>query len=153
MTECDRKIFRKKVAENLVMKIGAGESAGMNLEKGVFNSALQEAERRGVVKRWDNPAFQRLYKNRLRSVFRNLGSDSILQMIRSGKIQAHKLAFMSHQDMQPEKWDALLEAKRHEMRVCMNHRSMRIQITSNAENANQQDAVTTSYKLEVQMNL
>ena len=112
MTECDRKIFRKKVAENLVMKIGAGESAGMNLEKGVFNSALQEAERRGVVKRWDNPAFQRLYKNRLRSVFRNLSSDFILQMIRSGKIQAHKLAFMSHQDMQPEKWDALLEAKK-----------------------------------------
>jgi DNA-directed RNA polymerase subunit M/transcription elongation factor TFIIS len=92
MTECDRKIFRKKVAENLVLKIGADESAGMNLEKGVFNSALQEAEKRGVVKRWDNPAFQRLYKNRLRSVFRNLSSDSILQMIQSGKIQAHKLA-------------------------------------------------------------
>jgi transcription elongation factor S-II len=35
----------------------------------------------------------------------------IISQIKEGKIQAHTVAFMTHQEMKPEKWALLIEAK------------------------------------------
>ena len=43
----------------------------LNLEKGVYNYTLKEAEYRKVVKKWDNRYFVQLYVDHLRSVFTN----------------------------------------------------------------------------------
>ena len=37
----------------------------INLEKGVFNYALKEADNRKVVKKWDNPYFIQIEKSYL----------------------------------------------------------------------------------------
>jgi transcription elongation factor S-II len=102
--------FRTNVRSKLNAILNNDRNA-LNLEKGVYNYTLKEAEYRKVVKKWDNRYFVQLYIDHLRSVFTNLKSETILEQLNSGEIQAHKIAFMTHQEMRPEKWDELIRKK------------------------------------------
>jgi transcription elongation factor S-II len=82
-----------------------------NLEKGIHNWALKEATSKKVVKKWDNPFFVQIYLDHLRSVFTNLKNKNIINMVSNGEIKAHEIAFMTHQEMNPEKWESLIKAK------------------------------------------
>ena len=44
----------------------------LNLEKGVFNYAIQEAEKKEIVKKWDNVYFTQFYVDKMRSIITNL---------------------------------------------------------------------------------
>jgi transcription elongation factor S-II len=85
------------------------EKHSSNLEKGIFNYTLKEATTRKVVKKWDNQYFVQIYLDHLRSIYLNL-SPKIIEQIKSGEIQAHTVAFMTHQEMRPEKWEELIKA-------------------------------------------
>ena len=87
------------------------EKHSSNLEKGIFNYALKEASNRKVVKKWDNQYFVQIYLDRLRSIYLNLKNPEILEQIKSEAIQAHTVAFMTHQEMRPDKWKELIEEK------------------------------------------
>lgn len=97
--------IRKKI--NIVLD---NEKNTTNLEKGIFNFALKEAEQRKVVKKWDNKYFVQIYLDHLRSIMVNLKGD-ILNNIKNGVVKPHIVAFMSHQELCPEKWQLLIEAK------------------------------------------
>ena len=83
----------------------------LNLEKGIYNYTLKEADYRKVVKKWDNRYFVQLYVDHLRSVIMNLKNSKILDLLNAGEIKAHKVAFMTHQELCPEKWDELIRLK------------------------------------------
>jgi len=108
----DPTAFRKAVSKTLTSPLGCGERAAVNLERGIFNAALKAASKRDVVKKWDCPAFVRLYTDRLRSVRRSIDDSSICEKVRNGSMRAHELAFLSHQELRPDKWDKLLKAKK-----------------------------------------
>jgi transcription elongation factor S-II len=93
---------------NIVLE---NEKHSSNLEKGIFNYALKEANNRKVVKKWDNQYFVQIYLDRLRSIYINLKNSEILEQIKSEAIQAHTIAFMTHQEMRPDKWKELIEEK------------------------------------------
>jgi len=98
---------------NIRKKINASlnnEKHTSNLEKGIYNYSLKEAERRRVVKKWDNKYFVQIYVDRLRSVMHNLTSE-IINQITSEAIKPHIVAFMTHQELAPDKWSELIEAK------------------------------------------
>lgn len=81
-----------------------------NLEKGIYNWALKESTTRKVVKKWDNLYFIEIYQSRLRSIYINLKKNpKLLDLITNGEIKAHEIAFMTHQEMMPEKWDILID--------------------------------------------
>lgn len=82
-----------------------------NLEKGIYNYSLKEATNRKVVKKWDNPYFVQIYVDRLRSIYFNLKNPELLGQLTSGQIKAHTIAFMTHQEMNPVKWEPLIQAK------------------------------------------
>ena len=103
--ETFRANIRKKIDEKL-----NNEKASGNLEKGIFNYALKEADRCKVVKKWDNKFFVEIYLNHLRSILNNL-NDKWIDEINSGTIQPHKLAFMNHQELNNELWAELIEIK------------------------------------------
>jgi transcription elongation factor S-II len=102
--------FRSNIRSKL-NTILQNEKNSNNLEKGIFNYSLNEAKNRKVVKKWDNPYFVQIYLDRLRSIFTNLTNKNLLEQLNSGAIKAHSIAFMTHQEMYPEKWDALITAK------------------------------------------
>ena len=83
-----------------------------NLEKGIQNWTLKEATTRKVVKKWDNPYYVRIYLDHFKSVYFNLKSNAaLIEQVKQGHIKAHMIAFMTHQELNPEKWDSLIQAK------------------------------------------
>jgi len=102
-------LFRSNIRKKLEA-ILENEKSVNNLEKGIFNYALKEADQRKIVKKWDNAYFVQIYLDRLRSIMSNLKGD-VLKSIKDGSVKAHIVAFMTHQELCPEKWSALIEAK------------------------------------------
>ena len=100
--------FRKNI------KIKLGElldnlKDGDNLETGIYNYTLTKADEKNIIKKWNNTYFVRIYLDKLKTLYINLKTDSIKELITKKKIKPHELAFMSHQEMLPEKWGALIE--------------------------------------------
>ena len=102
--------FRKNIRGKL-QELLESEKKAINLEKGIYNYALKEANNLKVVKKWDNPYYVQIYLDRMRSIYFNLAKPGLLNSVKNGTITVKTLAFMTHQEMQPEKWDALIQAK------------------------------------------
>ena len=102
--------FRSNI-KNKLNEIIQNEKHSNNLEKGIFNYSIKEATSRRIVKKWDNTYFVQIYVDRLWSILSNLKNKDILDLIQSGEIQAHTVAFMTHYEMRPDKWDKLIRAK------------------------------------------
>ena len=101
--------FRSNIRAKINEKLN-NEKHSSNLEKGIFNYALKEADQRKIVKKWDNKHFVQIYLDRLRSIYTNL-NDNIIEQINSGTVKAHEVAFMTHQELNPNKWSKLIDAK------------------------------------------
>jgi DNA-directed RNA polymerase subunit M/transcription elongation factor TFIIS len=82
-----------------------------NLEKGVYNFAIKEANNRKIIKKWDNPYFVQLYLDRLRSIYINLKNKELLEHLQNGEITPQTLAFMTHQEMNQHHWSLFIEKK------------------------------------------
>jgi DNA-directed RNA polymerase subunit M/transcription elongation factor TFIIS len=105
--------FRSNVQSKLQLffKSEKADKHATNLEKGIHNWALKEADTRKIVKKWDNPYFIQIYLDHLRTVYNNLKNQKLVQLVDSGEIKSHTIAFMTHQEMQPERWEKLITAK------------------------------------------
>jgi DNA-directed RNA polymerase subunit M/transcription elongation factor TFIIS len=86
-----------------------------DLERGIYNAALEEAVRRGVRRHWENPEFAEMYKVIARRVVSNLdpkayiGNGRLLQRLREGEFPAHRVAFMTPRELYPENWQELAD--------------------------------------------
>jgi len=101
--------FRENISVKL-NEILKNEKHSTNLEKGIYNYSLKEATNRKVIKKWDNPYFVQLYVDKLRSVYVNL-NPYILAQLEKGELKAHTIAFMTHQELDHDRWDSLIQAK------------------------------------------
>ena len=105
--------FRANVAKKLEKYFISekSESNARNLEKGIFNWTIKEAGNRKVIKEWSNPHFVRLYADHLRTIYTNLANKELTDLVETGVIKSHEIAFMTHQEMNPERWAKMIEAK------------------------------------------
>lgn len=104
--------FRAAVGEQLGTHANVKPNVAKNIEVGIYNYALEEAERRNVVKRWDNPYFVMLYERKLVSLLNNINSPDVVAMLKSRKTKPHELAKKTHQELNTARWNELIEAKR-----------------------------------------
>lgn len=102
--------FRQNVVAKLLL-ILEDERTTINLEKGVYNYAIKESGNRKIIKKWENPHFTQIYTDRLRSIYINLKNPELLHQIKNGEITSQTMAFMSHQEMNPQGWRKLIDAK------------------------------------------
>lgn len=109
-------LFRK----NIITKINSlvkNEKKSINIEKSIFNFSIKEATQRKVIKKWDNKYFVMIYISKFRSLWMNIKNDSyvknknFLKMIKTGKIKTKNIGFMTHQEIYPDIWKELIEAK------------------------------------------
>jgi DNA-directed RNA polymerase subunit M/transcription elongation factor TFIIS len=101
--------FRANIRKKIDKKLN-NEKASINLEKGIFNYTLKEADRHKIVKKWDNKFFVQIYTNHLRSILNNL-NDKWIESINNDEFQPHKLAFMNHQELNHDLWAKLIDIK------------------------------------------
>ena len=94
-----------------IEKPDAIDKIAINIEKGVYNFAIKEATFRKIVKKWENPFFAQLYLDRLRVIYINLKNPDLLQQIETGELTPNVLAYMTHQEMNPEQWKIMIDRK------------------------------------------
>jgi transcription elongation factor S-II len=94
-----------------IQPIVADEKLATNLEKGIYNFAIKEANNLKIIKKWENPHFAQLYLDRLRSIYINLKNEALLDHLKHGEISPQSLAFMTHQEMNPDRWRILIDQK------------------------------------------
>jgi transcription elongation factor S-II len=103
--------FRNDIREK-INEIIKDEKYSKNLETGIYNYSLKESTIRKVVKKWDNPFYVQIYSDKLKSIYFNLKeSPKLLEQIKDKQLEAKVLAFMTHQEMMPEKWEAMIQLK------------------------------------------
>jgi transcription elongation factor S-II len=111
-----KKIALKLTESDLLKKIADANSINsevisINMEKGIFNYSIRECNFKKLVKKWENPAFTQIYIDRTRMVFSNINHPKVKDGLCSGDILPQVVAFMTHQEIQPEKWNPLIEKK------------------------------------------
>lgn len=82
-----------------------------NLEKAVYNYAVSESTKRKIIKKWENPVFSQVYIDHLRTIYSNLKNPALLSQLTSKELAPHTFVFMTHQEMNPERWKVLLDKK------------------------------------------
>jgi len=102
--------FRKKVGSRFAVLL-EDEKRGINMEKGVFNYAIRDARYRKVIKKWSNKHFVRIYQSKLWTVLNSLRKPWIMETVKSGELLPQQLAFMTHQEIDPDRWRDLIAQK------------------------------------------
>lgn len=82
------------------------------LEIGIFNSSIRDSKKRKLSCKWSNSYFIQIYISKLKIIRSNLKCNlKLLEQIKKGSILPQTVAFMSHQQMCPEIWKELINAK------------------------------------------
>ena len=103
--------FRARLRQKIKIKYNIHDVKNYtNIEKSIYNASLKEAERNKVLKKWDNTRFVRIYIDRFRSVLNNL-TNEVVSKINDGVIESKNVGFLTHQELNPDKWHTLLEQK------------------------------------------
>jgi len=102
--------FRENVQARLKAII-IDEKNAINLEKGIYNYAIKEANNKKIIKKWENPYFSQIYIDRLRTIYLNLKNPDLLSQLNSNEITPQSVAFMTHQEMNPQHWRSMIELK------------------------------------------
>ena len=100
--------------ENLKNKLNIileNDSTTANVETSIFNYAINEADRRKLIKKWDNPRFIEIYLNRFRSIYINLKNDAFLEQAKKKEISGKTLELLTHYEMEPGRWSELIDKK------------------------------------------
>lgn len=111
--------LRTRVAEIIERRLGAilTPDQQTDLERGVFNAALEEAGRRGVRRHWENPDFAEIYKVIGRRAVANLdpaayvGNVRLAKRLQEEEFRAHRIPFMTMRELYPEHWQELSDAQ------------------------------------------
>ena len=101
--------FRSNIRSELNKRL-KNEKMALNLEIGILNWSLKEANIRKVIKKWDNIYFIKIYLDHLKTTINNL-NDDIINELQKGNILPHQIAFMTAQELKPQKWEKLIQEK------------------------------------------
>ena len=106
----DPEIFRANVVKSLY-NIIQNQKISENLEKGIYNYSLDVSEDKKIIKKWSNESFVVIYIQKLRTLILNLKNKELLEKLLSKSLKAHEFVYMSHPELNPDKWAALIDAK------------------------------------------
>ena len=109
--------IRTHIKSILATRLGAflTEHQQEDLERGLYNAAIQDADRKGVRKHWENPEFEDLYKVVARRVVSNLdptayiGNKRLIQRLQDNEFPAHRVPFMTARELYPEHWQQMAD--------------------------------------------
>jgi transcription elongation factor S-II len=104
------KEFREKMRKSLFTILNNQKKTN-NLEIGIYNYSIQKSSKQHIIKEWSNPYFVLIYIDRFRTIYNNIKNEEILKLLNDGTITCEQLAFMTHQELNPNKWDKFIEEK------------------------------------------
>ena len=102
--------FRSKTA-SMISSHGIEPWKARMCERTVYNHAVRTARSMRIVRAWTNDKFRTLYKNRLRSIIRNLGYPVLKDMLSAPSPNWTEISELDVVKMRPIRWQALIDAK------------------------------------------
>jgi transcription elongation factor S-II len=102
--------FRKNIVAKLNVILN-DDKKSINMEKAIYNFTIKEGKIQKIINKWDNKQFVTLYISKLWTIFNNLKNPTILKQLNDGEILPQTLPFMSHQEMNSDRWKDLIERK------------------------------------------
>lgn len=108
------------IRENIVNKIDTlinNLEISKNIEIGVFNSTIREADTLGIIKKWDNLHFKKLYLLKTIGIYTNLdensyiGNNYLIHQVKEDKLQPYDIAFLKPFEIFPDRWRSTLDMK------------------------------------------
>lgn len=104
---------RRENVTLLIEAIVQNPSLTANIEKSIYNYSIKEAKQRDITANWSNKYFNQLYKNRARSIWNNLKTNTIfLEQLKKKELSIKHLEQITHQEINPEVWEKLIEEKK-----------------------------------------
>ena len=107
--------FRSNIIKAIKDKLSLDDDRAKNFEIGLYNQTIKECKKRSIIRKWNNPYFVLLYKDKFRSVwmnvFKNSSSKNLINKIKKGEIKTYDLATMSHQELNMDMWQELISSK------------------------------------------
>jgi DNA-directed RNA polymerase subunit M/transcription elongation factor TFIIS len=76
------------------------------IENGIYNFTIEQCSERKIIKKWNNPYFVEIYISKFKTLLFNLKTEYGQKLV---KQDPTKIAFMTHQDFNPDKWKYLIE--------------------------------------------
>ena len=107
----DPKHFRETIIKHINQYVD-NEIYSTNMEKSIYNFTLIQSKKEKIVRKWENINFVLIYVNKFKIIFHNIKNPIILKKIQSKEIKPHSIAFMSHLELLPEKWNERIEEKK-----------------------------------------
>jgi len=104
-TVTDSPLLRQRM-RNRLNEIIQDEKISENVEIGAYNYSVKQATEKKIIRKWANPMFAEIYLTKMRTLLCNVTHP----MIHSMK-EPHKCAFMTHQELNPEKWREMIHKK------------------------------------------
>jgi DNA-directed RNA polymerase subunit M/transcription elongation factor TFIIS len=93
------------------------DAMAIDLEKGIYNWAIDFSIQKGLVRNWANPRFYNMYVAKCMSVAANLQMDSyignvrLISRLREREFMPRDLPFMRPENVFPEVWKSVLDVK------------------------------------------
>ena len=82
----------------LIEAIVQNTSLTTNIEKSIYNYSIKEAKQRKITANWSNKYFNQLYKNRARTIWNNLKTNTtFLEQLKNKEITINHLEQITHQ--------------------------------------------------------
>lgn len=105
----------KQFRENIIEKINyfiQNEKKSINIEKSIYNYCIKQCEIKKIVKKWSNQKFLMTYIDKFRSIYINLkNNQKFIENIQKGYIETKNVGLLTHQEINPESWKELIDAK------------------------------------------
>ena len=60
--------FRNNIKNTIKTKLCLTEERAKNFEIGLYNQTIKECKKRKILRKWENPYFVLLYKDKLKSI-------------------------------------------------------------------------------------
>lgn len=107
----DHQSFRENIRDQITQRVKNRKIMGENIERAIFNYSIQTADKKQIVKKWSNPYFVMIYIDKVKQIMFNLKNKQLLAKIINKKIKDIDIVFMQYDELQPKKWEHLIEEK------------------------------------------
>jgi len=111
-TISDPSTFRTNVKSKIKLRLDTKDDILIaNMERAIYNYAIKECRAKKIICKWDSIPFVNIYIDRFRSALINLKNITMRNAIIEMRITAKDYIFMSHQEINPARWGALIKEK------------------------------------------
>ena len=89
----------------------------IKIEKGIYNNIIKYCNAKGILKKWENSFFKKLYVHKVISIYVNLDLTSyvkntrFIERLRSKEFKPYEIAEMEPSQIFPENWKKIYDEK------------------------------------------